>query len=57
MPIFKKERDDYEQGLHDRQKSVFDQVVNDLVISHPDTEPYHKGRRGEPLDGDKNRKR
>lgn len=53
MSVSRKDRDDYEEGLRDRDKGVFDQAVNDITVSHPDTEAYYKGRRGEQLDEDK----
>ena len=53
MSVSKEDRKDYEEGLHDRQKSVFDQAINDVTVNHPDTEAYYKGRRGEQLDEDK----
>ena len=53
MSVSKEDRKDYEEGLHDRQKGVFDQAINDVTVNHPDTEAYYKGRRGEELDEDK----
>jgi hypothetical protein len=53
MSVSKEDREDYEEGLHDRQKGVFDQAINDVTVNHPDTEAYYKGRRGEQLDEDK----
>jgi hypothetical protein len=53
MSVSKEDRKDYEEGLHDRQKGVFDQAINDVTVNHPDTEAYYKGRRGEQLDEDK----
>jgi hypothetical protein len=47
------DRDEYEQGLRDREKGVFDQALNDIVVNHPDSEAYYKGRRGEQFDEDK----
>jgi hypothetical protein len=50
MSVSKKDREDYEEGLDDRDKGLFDQVLNDITVNHPDTEAYYKGRRGEQLD-------
>jgi hypothetical protein len=51
--VSKKDRDDYEEGLKDRDKGIFDQAVTDIPANHPGTESYYKGRRGEQLDDDK----
>ncbi len=56
MSVSKQDRDDYEQGLHDREKGVFEQAVNDITVNHPDTDAYYKGRHGEQFDGDKDDK-
>lgn len=53
MAVSRQDREDYEQGLRDRDMGVFDQAVNDISVNHPDTEAYYKGRRGEQLDEDK----
>ena len=53
MAVSEQDREDYEQGVRDRQKGVFDQAFNDITINHPDSEAYYKGRRGEELDEDK----
>jgi hypothetical protein len=53
VSIPKKDRDDYEEGLRDRNKGVFDQVINDVTVNHPDSDAYYKGRDGEQLDEDK----
>lgn len=50
MAVSEQEREDYEQGLRDRQKGVFDQAFNDITVNHPDSEANYKGRRGEQLD-------
>ncbi len=53
MSVSKKDRGDYEEGRRDREKNAVDQVAIDLFRNHPDTDAYHKGRRGEQLDEDK----
>ena len=53
MSVSKHDRDDYEEGLRDREKGIFDQALNDITVNHPDSEAYYKGRRGEQLDEDK----
>lgn len=53
MAVSEQDREDYEQGLRDRQKGVFDQAFNDITVNHPESEAYYKGRRGEQLDEDK----
>ena len=51
--VKKNDRKDYEEGLRDRDKGVFDQAIIDLSVNHPDSAAYYKGRRGEQLDDDK----
>jgi hypothetical protein len=53
MAVSHDDRDDYEQGLRDRNLGLFDQVINDITVQHPDSDAYYKGRRGEQLDDDK----
>jgi hypothetical protein len=53
MSVSKHDRDEYEQGQHDRHSGFFDHVVTDLTGQHPDSEAYYKGRDGEQLDEDK----
>ena len=53
MAVSKKDREDYERGLDDRNKGVFDQAATDIPVDHPDSEAYYKGRKGEQLDEDK----
>jgi hypothetical protein len=53
MSVSKQDRDDYEQGRADRDKGLFDTVVNDVTVNHPDSAAYYKGRDGEQLDDDK----
>ena len=53
MSVSKHDRDDYEEGLHDRSKGVFDQFITDVSGNHPNSEAYDKGRRGDQLDEDK----
>jgi hypothetical protein len=50
--VSKKDRKEYEEGLRDRSKGVFDQAIIDVSVDHPDSEAYYKGRRGEQLDED-----
>lgn len=50
MSVSKQDREDYEQGLRDRKKGVFDQALIDIPVDHPDSEAYYKGRDGEQLD-------
>ena len=57
MAVSKKDRDEYEEGLRDRDKGVFDQAVIDIPANHPDSDAYYKGRRGEQLDDDKGGKK
>jgi hypothetical protein len=56
MAVSKKDREEYEEGLRDRAKGVFDQALIDIPANHPDSDPYYKGRRGEQLDEDKDEK-
>lgn len=53
MSVSKKDREDYEEGLKDRDKGVLENAFNDITVSHPDRSAYYKGRKGEQLDGDK----
>jgi hypothetical protein len=53
MSVSKHDREDYEEGRHDRDKGVFDQAITDISGNHPGTDAYYKGRRGEQLDEDK----
>ncbi len=57
MPIYEKDRRDYERGLRDRSRPAVEQVVTDLTRNHPDTSAYHRGRRGEHLDGSRKYRR
>jgi hypothetical protein len=54
MAVSEQDHEDYERGLHDRDLGLFDQVINDITVQHPDTNAYYKGRRGEQLDKDRN---
>ena len=56
MAVSNKDRDDYEQGLRDRDQGVFEQAFNDITVNHPDSSAYYKGRAGEQFDGDKKSK-
>lgn len=53
MSVSKHDRDDYERGLEDRNKGVFETVFDDITVNHPDSDAYYKGRSGEQLDEDK----
>jgi len=53
MSVSKQDRNDYDRGQHDRGLGIFDQVINDITVQHPDTEAYYKGRRDEQFDEDK----
>lgn len=53
MSVSKHDRDDYKEGRHDREKGVLEQAFNDIIVNHPDSDAYYKGRDGEQLDGDK----
>jgi hypothetical protein len=47
-----KDREDYEEGLRDRHLDIFDQAFLDIIVNHPDSDAYYKGRRGEKFDED-----
>ena len=51
--VSKHDREDYEQGRHDREKGVLENAFNDITVNHPDSAAYYKGRDGEQLDEDK----
>ena len=53
MAVSKKDRDDYEQGLKDSHKGVLETAFNDIIVNHPDSSAYYKGRAGKELDDDK----
>ena len=53
MAVSRQDREDYERGREDRNLGVFDTVVNDIFVQHPDNDAYYKGRAGEQFDGDK----
>jgi hypothetical protein len=55
VSVSKHDRDEYEEGLRDRDKGVLEQAFNDITVNHPDSEAYYKGRRGEQLDEDKDK--
>jgi hypothetical protein len=40
------ELEDNALGLEHREKGLFDQVVNDITVDHPDTKAYYDGRKG-----------
>ncbi len=53
MSVSKQDREDYEQGLRDRDKGVIERTFNDVIVKHPDSDAYYKGRAGQHLDEDK----
>lgn len=53
MSVSKQDRSDYEQGRADRDQGVIEKTFNDVIVNHPDSAAYYKGREGEQLDGDK----
>jgi hypothetical protein len=54
MPVSKHDRDEYEQGLNDSKLPFLERNIKDVVVDHPDSEAYYKGRDEEQLDEDKN---
>jgi hypothetical protein len=56
MAVSKEDRSDYEQGKHDSHKGVIETAFNDIIVNHPDSDAYYKGRSGEQLDEDKKEK-
>jgi len=40
------ELEDNDLGLRHREVGLFDQVVNDVTVDHPDTKAYYDGRKG-----------
>jgi hypothetical protein len=52
MSVSKEDREDYEQGREDSHKGVFETVFNDVIVNHPDSDAYYKGRSGKDLDED-----
>lgn len=40
------ELEDNALGLRHRELGLFDQVVNDVTVDHPDTRAYYDGRKG-----------
>ena len=50
------ELEDNALGLKHRELGVFDTMVNDITVDHPDTKAYYDGRKGidytEQDDGD-----
>ena len=53
MAVSKEDRKDYEQGIKDSHKGVVETVFNDILVNHPDSSAYYKGRDKEQLDDDK----
>jgi hypothetical protein len=53
MAISKDDRKDYEQGVKDSHKGVLETAFNDIIVNHPDSSAYYKGREGKQLDDDK----
>lgn len=50
MSLSKHDREDYEQGRADRDKGLFESVLDDITVNHPDSSAYYKGRAGKELD-------
>ena len=40
------ELEDNALGLEHRDLGLFDQVLNDVTVDHPDTKAYYDGRKG-----------
>jgi hypothetical protein len=40
------ELEDNALGIKHRDLGLFDQVVNDVTVDHPDTKAYYDGRKG-----------
>jgi hypothetical protein len=38
MSVSEQDREDYEEGLRDRGKGIFDQALTDVTVNHPDTQ-------------------
>ena len=53
MSVSRQDRSDYEQGVRDSHRGVIETAFNDIIVNHPDSAAYYKGRDGEQLDGDK----
>ena len=53
MAVSKGDREDYEQGVRDSHKGVLETAFNDIIVNHPDSSAYYKGRDREQLDDDK----
>jgi len=54
MAVSKDDREDYKQGIKDSHKGVLESAFNDIIVNHPDSSAYYKGRDGKQLDDDKN---
>lgn len=53
MAVSKDDRKDYEQGVKDSRKGVLENAFNDIIVNHPDSSAYYKGRDRKELDDDK----
>jgi hypothetical protein len=53
MATTKDDRKDYEQGVRDSHKGVLETAFNDIIVNHPDSSAYYKGRDRDQLDDDK----
>jgi hypothetical protein len=51
--VDKQARHEYAQGQNDETLPQPEKAINDIVVNHPDTEAFYKGREGEQLDADK----
>jgi hypothetical protein len=52
MGVSKEDRKDYEQGVKDSYKGVLETAFNDIIVNHPDSSAYYKGRDRQQLDDD-----
>ncbi|MGA2738921.1 MAG: hypothetical protein ABSG65_15905 [Bryobacteraceae bacterium] len=53
MAVSKDDRKEYEQGVNDSHKGVLETAFNDIIVNHPDSSAYYKGRDRKQLDNDK----
>ena len=56
MAVSKQDREDYEQGIRDSHNGLLETVFNDVIVNHPDSSAYYKGREGRQLDDDRKSK-
>jgi hypothetical protein len=48
--VSKKDREDFEQGLKDSRKGALETALNDIIVNHPISSAYYRGREGRQLD-------